>query len=48
MRVGPHAYGPGVNIGWPLRFAFLTSLLWHVTSVWQAIRRGDQGPAEGS
>ena len=36
--LGPGAYGPGVNIGWPPRFAFLTYMLWVVTLGWQAIR----------
>ena len=35
---GPGAYGPGVNIGWPPRFAFFTYMLWVVTVSWQAIR----------
>jgi hypothetical protein len=35
--LGPGAYGPGVNIGWPPRFAFLTNMLWVVTLGWQAI-----------
>ena len=39
---GPQAYGPGVNIGWPPRFAFLTYMLWLVTLAWQAIRCSDQ------
>jgi hypothetical membrane protein len=34
--LGPDAYGPGVNIGWPPRFAFLTDMLWVVTLGWQA------------
>jgi hypothetical protein len=36
--LGPAAYGPGVNIGWPPRFAFFTYMLWVVTLGWQAIR----------
>lgn len=35
---GPDAYGPGVNIGWPPRFAFFTYMFWVVTLSWQAIR----------
>lgn len=35
---GPQAYGPGVNIGWPPRFAFFTYMLWVVTLAWQGIR----------
>jgi hypothetical membrane protein len=44
--LGPHAYGPGVNIGWPPRFAFLTYMLWLVTLAWQAIRCSVQGGAD--
>ena len=36
--MGPQAYGPGVNIGWPPRFAFFTYMLWVVTLAWQGIR----------
>jgi hypothetical membrane protein len=36
--LGPGAYGPGVNIGWPPRFAFLTYMLWVVILSWQATR----------
>jgi len=36
--LGPGAYGPGVNIGWPPRFAFLTYMLWVVTLGWQATK----------
>jgi len=34
--LGPAAYGPGVNIGWPPRFAFITYMLWVVILGWQA------------
>ncbi len=44
---GPQAYGPGVNIGWPPRFAFLTYMLWLVALAWQAIRCSDHAHAEG-
>ena len=44
--LGTQAYGPGVNIGWPPRFAFFTYMLWLVTLAWQAIRCSDQGRAE--
>lgn len=47
VPLGPHAYGPGVNIGWPPRFAFLSYMLWLVTLAWQAIRCSVQGRAEG-
>ena len=36
--LGPGAYGPGVNIGWPPRFAFFTYMLWVVTLGSQALR----------
>jgi hypothetical protein len=45
-HMGPHAYGPGVNIGWPPRFAFFTYMLWLVTLAWQAIKCGDQKGAK--
>jgi hypothetical protein len=40
--LGPNAYGPGVNIGWPPRFAFFTYMLWVVTVSWQAIKGKEQ------
>jgi hypothetical protein len=45
--LGPHAYGPGVNIGWPPRFAFLTYMLWLVTVAQQAIRCSVHGRTDG-
>jgi hypothetical protein len=36
--LGPGAYGPGVNIGWPPRVAFFTYTLWIVIITCQAIR----------
>jgi hypothetical protein len=36
--LGPNAYGPGVNIGWPPRFTFLTYMLWVVILGWQATK----------
>lgn len=36
--LGPDAYGPGVNIGWPPRFTFLTYMLWVVILGWQATK----------
>lgn len=36
--MGPQAYGPGVNIGWPPRFAFFTYMLWILIVCSQAIR----------
>ena len=36
--LGPDAYGPGVNIGWPPRFAFFTYMVWVVILNRQAIR----------
>lgn len=38
VPLGPHAYGPGVNIGWPPRLAFITYTLWTVLAAWQVIR----------
>jgi hypothetical protein len=41
--LGRDAYGPGVNIGWPPRFTFLTYMVWVVILGGQAIgcsRRG--------
>jgi hypothetical protein len=43
LPLGPQAYGPGVNIGWPPRFAFFTYMLWLVSLAWQSIRCSDQG-----
>jgi hypothetical membrane protein len=36
--LGTDAYGPGVNIGWPPRFALLTYMLWVVILGWQATK----------
>ncbi|MGH9614824.1 MAG: DUF998 domain-containing protein [Bryobacteraceae bacterium] len=36
--MGRQAYGPGVNIGWPPRFAFFTYMLWVVILAWQGIK----------
>ena len=44
--MGPGAYGPGVNIGWPPRFAFFIYMLWVVTVSWQAIRCSQLRSAE--
>jgi hypothetical protein len=44
--LGPSAYGPGVNIGWPPRFAFLTYMLWVVILGWQAIRSSREASTE--
>lgn len=38
VPMGPNAYGPGVNIGWPPRFAFFTYMLWIVIVGSLAIR----------
>jgi Protein of unknown function (DUF998) len=38
VPLGPNARGPGVNIGWPPRFAFLTYTVWLTTLSWQALR----------
>lgn len=44
--LGPGAFGPGVNIGWPPRFAFFTYMLWVVILGWQAIRCSRDGSTE--
>jgi hypothetical protein len=44
--LGSGAYGPGVNIGWPPRFAFLTYMLWVVILGWQAIRCSREASTE--
>lgn len=36
--LGPNAYGPGVPLGWPPRFLFLSYGVWLVTVAWQANR----------
>jgi hypothetical membrane protein len=46
VPMGPHAYGPGVNIGWPPRFAFFTYMLWIVIVGSQAIRFSRLSSAE--
>ena len=38
--LGPGAYGPGVNVGWPPRLAFFTYMVWVVTLGYEAIRCG--------
>ena len=43
--MGEQAYGPGVNIGWPPRFAFFTYMLWVVALASQAIRCSRPGRA---
>lgn len=43
--LGKQAYGPGVNIGWPPRFAFCTYAMWVVTVAWQAIKCSRSGQA---
>ena len=44
--LGPNAYGPGVNIGWPPRFAFFTYMLWIVILGWEAIKHSKQSFAQ--
>jgi hypothetical protein len=41
--MGQQAYGPGVNIGWPPRLAFLTYMIWVVSLAWQGIRCSHPG-----
>lgn len=36
--VGPGAYGPGINIGWPPRVAFFTYMVWVITLGCEAIK----------
>ncbi len=36
--LGDYAYGPGVNIGWPPRFALFTYMIWVVVLAGQGIR----------
>lgn len=45
VPLGPHAYGPGVNIGWPPRFAFFTYTLWTLIVAGLAIRGSRMLPA---
>jgi Protein of unknown function (DUF998) len=44
VPLGPGAHGPGVNIGWPPRFAFFTYMLWVVTLGSQAIKCSRERP----
>ena len=46
--MGEQAYGPGVNIGWPPRFAFLTYMLWVVSLARQGIKRSPLARSEAS
>lgn len=43
IPLGPQAHGPGVNVGWPPRFAFFTYTLWIVILGWLAIRCSRHG-----
>jgi hypothetical protein len=38
VPLGPDAYGPGVNTGWPPRFAFLTYMVWVCTRLSAAVK----------
>jgi hypothetical protein len=38
IPLGENAYGPGVPIGWPPRFLFLTYMVWLITLALQAIK----------
>ncbi len=43
IPLGENAYGPGVPIGWPPRFLFLTYMVWLITLAWQALKlRGEK------
>lgn len=45
--LGTQAYGPGVNIGWPPRFAFFTYTLWVITIAWQGMKCRRENVVEG-
>ncbi len=38
IPLGNNAYGPGIPIGWPPRFLFLTYMVWLITLAWQALK----------
>jgi hypothetical membrane protein len=40
LPLGDNAYGPGVPLGWPPRFLFLTYTVWLIALACQAIRLG--------
>lgn len=42
MPLGAEAYGPGVPIGWPPRFLFLSYMVWLITLALQAIKLRSQ------
>ena len=42
IPLGEGAYGPGVPLGWPPRFLFLTYMVWLITLAWQAIKVSSQ------
>jgi Protein of unknown function (DUF998) len=42
IPLGDDAYGPGVPLGWPPRFLFLTYMVWLITLALQAIRLRSQ------
>ena len=46
VPMGPGAYGPGVNIGWPPRFAFFAYMVWVVILGWQAIKCSKQNSGQ--
>jgi uncharacterized protein DUF998 len=46
VPMGPGAYGPGVNIGWPPRFAFFSYMVWVVILGWQAIKCSKQNSGQ--
>jgi len=46
VPLGPDAYGPGVNTGWPPRFAFLTYMVWVVGVGLHAIKCSRQDSDE--
>jgi hypothetical protein len=48
VPLGPQAYGPGVNIGWPPRFAFFTYTLWTLIVAGLPIRWSRMVPANAT
>ncbi|MCI0422904.1 MAG: DUF998 domain-containing protein [Acidobacteria bacterium] len=42
IPLGEDAYGPGVPLGWPPRFLFLTYMVWLITLALQAIKLRSQ------
>jgi hypothetical protein len=47
IPLGENAYGPGVPIGWPPRFLFLSYMVWLITLAWQTGKHKELMPAAG-